>query len=79
MTTGRPLRQGPIIGCFYLLAGVVIGAGAWLLGGWAAVPLWILAALLVLAGVWTALFAGLWLILAAAAERLSRRFGSSPE
>jgi hypothetical protein len=79
VTTGRPLWQGPIIGCLYLLLGVGVGAGAWWVGGWAAVPLWIIAALLIVAGTWTALFTGLWLVVVAAAERLTSRSGSSPE
>lgn len=72
MATGRPLWQGPIFGCLYVLAGVAIGAGAWLVGGWPAVPLWIIAALLVLAGAWTALFTGLWLIVVGAAAPYQR-------
>ena len=79
MATGRPLWQGPIIGSIYLLTGVAVGAGAWLVGGWPSVPLWIIAALLVLAGVWTTLFTGLWLVIAATAQRLSRRPGSTSE
>jgi hypothetical protein len=76
MATGRPLWQGPIVGCAYLLAGLGLGGTAWSIGGWVPVPLWIIAALLVVVGAWTALFTGLWLVLAAAAARLSRR--SSP-
>ena len=77
--SGRPLWQGPIIGALYLLAGVVFGVVAWLVGGWIAVPLWIIAVLLGLAGIWTALFTGAFLILIGAAKRLAGRSESSPD
>jgi hypothetical protein len=75
-TTGRPLWQGPIIGALYLLAGVGLGLAASAVGGWPAIPLWILAIVLALAGAWTALFTGLWLTLASVAKRVSK---SNPE
>jgi hypothetical protein len=77
--SGRPLWRGPIIGAFYFLAGVIFGVVAWLVGGWVAVPLWIIGVLMGLAGIWTAVFTGAFLILMSAAKRLSGRSESSPD
>jgi hypothetical protein len=56
---GLPLQAGPIIGLAYCLTGVAVGIGADAIGGWPSAPLWVLAVLLVAAGLWTTFFTGL--------------------
>jgi hypothetical protein len=60
---GRPLWQSPIIGGLYIVIGIAFGLIGWIVGGWVAVPLWVLAVLSGLAGVWTPPFTGLFLIM----------------
>lgn len=55
-----PLERRSRIGLRYCLVGVVLGFIAHAVGGWAGVVLMVVAALMVLAGLWTTLFTGLW-------------------
>jgi hypothetical protein len=71
-----PLTRGPLYGLLYCLAGVGVGFGAYALGGWISAPIWLVAVLLFGAGVWTALYAGAWVVLIRYAER---RSGERPE
>jgi phage shock protein PspC (stress-responsive transcriptional regulator) len=64
-----PLARGPLYGLLYCLAGVCAGLGAYAVSGWASVPIWLVAALLFVAGLWTALFTGGWLLLMRWAQR----------
>jgi hypothetical protein len=76
---GRPLWKGPIFGLVYLVAGLILAVVASSVGGWFALPLWVVAVLLILAGAWTALFTGFFLILAAIARRSWRSPESPPD
>jgi hypothetical protein len=65
------LSRGPLYGLLYCLAGVGVGFGAHAVGGWVSLPIWLVAVLLFVAGVWTALFTGGWLLLVRYAQRRS--------
>jgi hypothetical protein len=67
---GKPLSHGPIIGLGYCLAGVGVGFGAHAVGGWVSAPIWLLAALLFAAGLWTALVTGGLLFVLKRVEKL---------
>ncbi len=53
-----PLRRGPLIGAAYCGAGVGVGFVARRFGGWPARLLWLIAAPLAAAGLWTAASTG---------------------
>ncbi len=55
---GTPLGRGPLYGALYCLAGIGAGFGARAVGGWVSIPIWLVAAVLVGTGVWTALLTG---------------------
>lgn len=55
-------KRGVVNGFLYCLAGLVVGLIGFLLGGWVAIPFYVLANFLLLAGIWTVLFIGTWLI-----------------
>ena len=67
----RPLSRGPFYGLLYCLAGIGAAFGAQAVGGWVSLPLWLVALLLIGAGLWTALFTGGWLLLIRNAKRRS--------
>jgi hypothetical protein len=66
-----PFSRGPLYGLLYCLAGIGVGFGAHAVGGWVSFPIWLLAVLLFVAGLWTALFMGAWLLLLRKARRSS--------
>jgi len=67
------MSRGPFYGLLYCLAGIGVGLGASAVGGWAALPIWLLAVRLFGAGMWTALYTGALLLLVRYAERRVRR------
>ena len=71
-----PLTRGPLYGLLICLAGVGAGFGAHAIGGWASAPVWLVAVLLFLAGLWTALFTGGWLLVI---RHVSRRSSERPK
>lgn len=70
---GTPLGQGPAYGLLYCLAGAGAAVVAHAVGGWGSLPIWLIAALLCGAGLWTSAFTGGLLLLFRYAERRSRR------
>jgi hypothetical protein len=69
----RPLTiRAPLVGVGYCLAGIAAAVGAYAVGGWVSIPIWIVAVLLFVAGLWTALFMGFLLWTVSLAKRKAR-------
>lgn len=64
-----PLQRGPLVGAAYCVAGLAVGYAASRVGGWLAAPIWLIAGLLFVAGVWTVAFTGFFLRVIRRAER----------